>query len=467
MYPEKLPMADHDVVNAVCSKIYKTLNAGDTVNPNAPIPADSSYVSFLMPGASIDLTDLRFGFSPIASEIEAASAFADFVNNIPNTTGFFRTSQRKLYDEYKRMLQEAILAQGNLSQAEEARLKRATEALYVTTQIQDIVTGDLVSTTADTPFYERYSSLLADYQDQLLSYNARLINVQTNPGDPLVVADFNINGPIYRSRVRQAFDKLVSSGSNTVETAIAVIDQLTGRDPVRLFADARDRLNSSRRFDLNGQEYYFTKYFPTSFVTNPNSFQPFTLDSKELSSIDTSTSTSWGGGANIGFGLWSFGANASYSSSLETQQSDSNNFSLKMELGRIALRRSWFTPNLLSARSWKFPDNDPTPLSDGGIPPKGALTGYITELILARNVEVGIDMTSSFNSQAASRFNASGSVGWGPFRLRGGYTRNTSRNTSDFSSDAFGIKAPGIQIIGAICQLLPKSPNPDPGVVFS
>ncbi len=455
---------DQITINALCAKIFATLNAGDTVNSNASPRPDGSFVSFAVPGPALTLEDIRFGFSPVASEIEAASAFADFANNVPNPTGFFRTSQNKVWDEYKHMLQAAVLGNSHLTQEEQQRLDRATNALYSRTQIQDIVTGDLVDTIADTALYERYSKLKADYEDQLLSYNARLINVQTNPNNPQILADFNINGPIYRSRVRQAFDRMVSSGSNTVDTALAVIDQLSGRDPARLFADARDRLNSSRRFDLNGQEYYFTKYFPTTFVNNPAAWTQFSMTSEEVHTTDTSTSTSWGGGAGIGFGLWSFGASAHYGSQQSQSTSDVSDFSLTMELTRLPLRRSWFTPGLLTSRSWKFPETDPDPLSDGAIPPHGRMIGYITDFILARNVKVSMDMTTERNSHAASQFSASASVGWGPFSLRGGYTRNTSSSTHDFTHDNVGFFTPGMMIIGFVCQFLPKAPNPLPGI---
>ena len=455
---------DEEVLNTLLSKIYMILNAGDTITFTPR--ADSSYVSFCVPGIPIAQQDLTFGFNPTVAEIEAASGFADLVNNIPLPTGFWRTSTSKLHDQYKRVLNGAILAQSQLTQQEQEVLKRCNDALWSKSTVVDPISGEQVEILIDTPLYERYQKLKATYEAYRLSYNNLLINVQTNPNNPQVVADFNINGPIYRNRAIQAENQWRGAGANIVETALAQIAQFTGRDPSTLFAEARANLELSERLDTNGQAYYFTKYFPTNFFAAQDSWTKFVFKNSEVHTTSTATSTSWGGGGSVGFGLWSFGASASYSSQHSTYSSDASNLSVEVELTRVPLRRSWFRPNILTSKSWKSDPANPITLSDGGMPPQGELVGYMTEMILARKLNVGMDMSSTRDSQASSQFSSSASVGWGPFSLRGNYSRSTSTQSHDFTSNAGGFSCPGMQIIGFTYLMLPKAPNPDPAVPF-
>ncbi len=63
--------------------------------------------------------------------------------------------------------------------------------------------------------------------------------------------------------------------------------------------------------------------------------------------------------------------------------------SLSIEVFPLTLRRAWFDPALFQSRAWKWNDE---PLSDGGDPPKGLLTAYIVQMILARKLEINLDL---------------------------------------------------------------------------
>jgi len=253
--------------------------------------------------------------------------------------------------------------------------------------VYDPVTDTTTVGPVDTPLLERYSNLRTAYQNASLAYNS-LANRATTSTDPAVIGDWNLNGPIYRAQVQQAYNKWVAAGKNTIETCYAVIDQLTGRDPALPYAQARDRLTLSRRFDLNQQLYHFTKFFPSRFYEVPD-WPKFSFRHTEVHTTDTSTSTSWGGRAGVGWGLWSFGASAQYSSQRQTSTCDTQDFQLTMDMVRLPIRRSWFTPSILTSRGWK----SNLVLHDGGLPPQGAMIGYVTDLIVARKVDCRMDMT--------------------------------------------------------------------------
>jgi nucleoid-associated protein YgaU len=57
------------------------------------------------------------------------------------------------------------------------------------------------------------------------------------------------------------------------------------------------------------------------------------------------------------------------------------------EYSYVTVNRPWFTPQLFNSQAWRFPDPGHV-LSDGGSPPKGECTAYVTGLVLARNIAV-------------------------------------------------------------------------------
>ena len=102
--------------------------------------------------------------------------------------------------------------------------------------------------------------------------------------------------------------------------------------------------------------------------------------------------------------------------------------------------------------------------SDGGKPPatNGTCIGYPTAALFVRGVEItSAELTQAYH-QFSSSTSGSASVGWGPFQLSGNYS-NKQGGTS-FNSNAVGntLKIPGLGLIGLVCHLFDKCPNPLP-----
>ncbi|ASF48200.1 hypothetical protein [Methylovulum psychrotolerans] len=453
---------DKEVLDAMLGKIYMILNGGDTVN-TVHQPNDT-FVSYTTLGIALSNEDLSFGFSTSSKEISAASNFADLVNSIPKCRGFWDPSSDKIWDIYNKILTLSILAPGSLTQEEERQLKACLDSLYTTTTVVDPDTGESKQMPMETPLYTRYKKGRGAYEAALMAYNNLLINVKTNPNNPSVVIDWNLNGPLYKQRAMSAYDDWIANGKNIVEKALGKIDILTGRSPERLWQELKTRFNQSKRLDLQGQDYWHTAMFPSDFYTSAydDSWTKFTFSGEEVHTVDTSTSTSWGGGGSIGYGLWSFGASATYGSQTSSHHSDASNMSLSLELMKIPLRRSWLDTSMLKTRIWKFdPAYNLGDLSDGAVPPNGLMVGIPAAIIVARNLKITMSMSTVDDTYAASQFSTSATVGWGPFSLRGNYSRSTSKNTHDFSSSNGVIECPGKQIIGFTVELFPKCPNPN------
>jgi hypothetical protein len=160
--------------------------------------------------------------------------------------------------------------------------------------------------------------------------------------------------------------------------------------------------------------------------------------------------------------LWSFGATANYAEQKTFSKVDTAGNHLKCKLTAISLRRSWFDASLFMSHGWRFdPKINSTVFSDGGDPPKGDMPAIITGVVVAKEVNIGVDWSNTTDESFASQLSVSASVGWGPFSVRGNYSRNYTRTTHDYAKTVAGIEVPGMQIIGFVCQTLPKLPDPD------
>jgi hypothetical protein len=452
---------DKEIMDALRAKIYAILSAGDNVN-NIP-SAGSTLVSFCIPGIPLAVEDLDFGFlSQNVNQLNAASAFFELVDTIPKPTGFWNTSNAKMSEEYEKILTTKLLPISNLSQSELTLLSNAKRLLVQDVEIIDLYTGQRKTVPGDTPLFEKYKQLKADYENALLKYNNLYLNMVIR-GDQQSRMEWSINGPVFQSQLSTSFQTWLPV-KQQIEQALSIIENLDGRGPTQYWSGLLDDFRRSKRTDASAMNFLLTKYFPESFWddAHKDSWTKFSFKSSEIHTVDTRTSTSWGGGAGVSFGLWSIGGDASYGSQYNTFSSDGNNLQIDVDLVKIPLRRSWFNSGIFASHGWKFdPNVNRDLLSDGGTPPKGTLVGYSTSLIIARNLLLSMDLSSTRDSYAASQFSTSMKIGWGPFSIRGNYTRTTQTSTHDFKYDAGAISCPGMQIIGFINELLPKSPDPD------
>jgi len=452
---------DKEIMDALRAKLYAIVSAGDTLN-NVP-SGGSTFLSFCNPGIPLAIEDLDFGFlSQNQRQIESSSAFFELVDTIPKPSGFWSTANSKMNKEYEKVLTSKVLPISNLTNQELTLLNNAKKLLVQDMEIIDLYSGQKKTIPGDTPIFERYKQLKAAYENALLKYNSLLINM-TIRGDQASRMEWSLNGPVFQSQVNSFYQTWLPIKQH-IEEALSIIENLDGRGPNQYWSGLLDDFRKSKRTDASGQNFLLTKYFPETFWDDAHteSWTKFSFISSEIHNVDTRTSTSWGGGADVSFGLWSFGGDASSSSQYNTYSSDSNNLGIDVELVKIPLRRSWFNSGIFNSRGWKFdPNLNRDLLSDGGTPPSGTLIGYSTSLIVARNLILKMDLSSTRDSYAASQFSSSLKIGWGPFSLRGNYSKSTQTSTHDFKFDSGGISCPGMQIIAFVNELLPKSPNPD------
>lgn len=454
---------DPEIMNALMAKMHSVIVGDDPVN-NVAVPG-GNYIAFSRPGISIGNEDLDFGFlSQNAQKFEAGADFADLVNTIPTGLGRWEANDRKVNDQYTRVLNTSVYPVSELSDEEEERLERAKSILNKEAEAIDLITGDVQKVIVDSPLYELYQERQENYISELIKYRTLQADLTARPDDPEALQQWNLLSPAYEQKVNAARQRWIAGGKEKVEEAIGVISALEGRGYFKYWLDLEERRVRSIRRNADGEEYLVTKYFPANFWkdSHNDSWTRFSMKHSEVHTINTESETKWGGKAGGNFGLWNIGGSAKYHEIKRDEKSDSSFEGVDFEVLRVPLRRSWWDANVFESKAWQFdPQLDSTQLSDGNTPPDGSMVGYVSALIIARNVTLKFDTESEANSYAMREITASASGGWGPFSVKANYYRRNETTTHDFVQDQNAISIPGMQIIGFECSMLNKSPDPD------
>ncbi|HEY8610178.1 MAG TPA: hypothetical protein VIL69_02690 [Roseomonas sp.] len=450
-----------ELMNAVLEKLARVVLGPETVT-GMDMPKDS-YISFCSPGIAVDGIDFDFGFTaPTSNTTSAASDFSSLVNSIPPTSGRFLPSDRKLYDVYQMILRDAVLPHVKLSQQEQNILNAARSLLVREVDTIDIATGGVVKKPADTPLFEAYKERETTYLNTALAYKSLQVTLLFDER-PQAKTEWALKGPLLEKQVRAAFNSWIPVRDQVLK-ALGAIQTIGERGPEVYWSNLKANLDRSIFSTPEGDQYFLTKYFPGKFwdAAHVTGWSDFTFNHEEVHELNEQSTMDVSGGGSTSFGLWSIGGSASYSEQREYFKGDTTGTSFKVKLTVVPLRRTWFDASVLENRAWKFdPGINKSIISDGKAPGSGLMPSYITGMILARDLSIKTDMTSTENEHVATQTKASANVGWGPFSVRGNYSRTTDRKTHDFVRNAAGIEAPGMQIIGFICQRVQKMPDPD------
>lgn len=358
--------------------------------------AEDAFLAFQNPGLPVSPRDLSFNLPESESDLtpqEALNASADFarlVNLIPAYSSIWSSDGRMLWDEYKTVLNQALVASQSLTEPQMAELQEA----------QKVVDSKKLDT------YRRYEKA---YLDALEQYNARKLSAE-NSTDPKIKQDWQVEEPTYKAKVNRAYSDWVAKGYKAeVDEAFADIDRLTGRNPQLAWAtwkqDFQDTIPAT---DLNGQEFYETSFWPSKFF-KPDAQGQWTtleLDASEIAALSLKAS----GSTRQRF-------SRSSSAVDETQALDLDISHLSVELTRVEIMRPWFNPSVFRSRFWKWP-HEREPLSDGQEPPQGSLPGYAISIIFARNLEIKLKPNSESNKRIVKQLQAAKPIYIGPLRLK-------------------------------------------------
>lgn len=455
--------ANANVMGSLTQKITQIMTAPDTVNSGAT--ANQSFIAFCSPGVAIAEADLQFADMTTKAEINANGAFSQVVNNIPNSSGFWGLTDKKVWDIYQDAITNVTLPVTTLTEQQQAMLTKAQGFLTQTVTKTDPFTNQQTTVTQDSQPYAAYKQLQTAYITALTTYNGMQIQANAPGASDTVVQQWARNAAAWKSQVTTAYGAWVADGyKDYVEEAIGIISNLAGQGPEALYQSMKANFNADRLTDTLGQQFYPTYVYPSDPLQPAlaSSWLNYEFNLQDIQTFQSQSQTNSGGSAGASWGLWSASASAQYGSGQSNYECDTSDLGVAVQLLQIPLTRAWMRPEIFWSHGWKWaPSAGFGPVSDGASPPQGLMPLFPTAVILAQNLNINLDMTNQKNSSSWSSISTSASFGWGPFSISGNYSHSESQAQSHYTHSNSGISVPGPQIIAYVCEVIPQSPNPD------
>jgi hypothetical protein len=471
--------------STMLTRLSNIVNGGDQ---RTPASADS-FLTWCAPGIPFDPKEFDFaaggfGARQDAGEyrrlVQQAFNFAQFVDFIPTLNAPYgregqeylnRPSQQRLSHIYAEVLRFSKVVDQELTPDQQAKLEKFRGLLRQTRKVKDLVTDEEKDVVEDGPILKAYNEKMAAYVAERTFYNSKRVAADSavGPNGVAAVADWASNAEMYWLKVKAARDAWVSGGyRNEVDEMNAAIDQATRRS-LKLWKQGlvEDLEKAQMAATTPGSTFQFTTLIPGNFA-NSAGWTGYNMHHEHTTANTQYENESWTAGGSVGFGFWSFGADASHSSESFHSDYGCESFALSMELAPVVISRPWFSAEFFKNRGWNlkkgdgwFYDDFP---SDGGRPPKGNLIGYSTLALFARNIVIESAEFASAYDQAQSKTDVGGSVGWGPFSLSGSYSHGEGETHFQATRDGSKVIVPGMQIIGFVNELIGKAPNPMEGL---
>lgn len=448
---------------------------------------ESTYLTWCQPGLPYTADDFDFAASGLNSTdpVEAlkraqhAFAFATQVDMVPDPSGVYRGQERngvyvttgdRLSTMYQAILNAAKVVDYPLTESQKTALEKARSDLFSVATQTDPDTGLTEEIAKESLKVRSARKYYQAYLEAALRYNsaATAAGSAAGPNAGADISYFQANGSLLRQQMNDAWGDYIANYGGDVARAKDLIRQLTEGGMVGWKNMLMNALMTPVSLPgAGGAQYFYTTVVPGGFASAPG-WTTFSTSSDKVGSTWASKSTSWSAGGKVGWGFWSAGADASTSYTESSSNVQVSNFLLKFSLTQVTVVRPWFYPEWFTNRGWMLEPGVgwqfPKLPSDGGDPPDGVFVGYPVQLVFVKDVQiVSTEFAQAYKNHSSST-QASASVGWGPFTLRGSHGNSSSGGSFDSATTSSSVTVPGLQLIATINHLFDKAPNPDPSI---
>ena len=345
---------------AKIDQLYKSVSDGD-----------NSFISY----TALPTTYTSNNFVFLGSEGNGVNAnaavhnqweFSHLTGVIPKVKLLWDSKVEHIWQVYKEVIDNALIAERQLSQAQEKALKDACE-------IRD---------TAG----ENYSKYQTDYFAKQLEIN-NLVIERNHDASTDREMEINIVLEFKNNELKQIEQNWIAHGKKeTYENAIATISNLERNSISKWKYDIGTKLaDHNKQSDPGtGNDFYPTYCVPSDFYREQGSgWAEITLNKSEVDTL---------------YQYAKDGLFKDFHSILSNQYSELEIEKLSAKIAFITITRDWFDPRFLDSGLWKLPEYLKL-LSDGGTPPKGELPAFIDKLIFIKDVDVELKQNSQVNKK--------------------------------------------------------------------
>lgn len=311
--------------------------------------------------------------------------------------------------------------------------------------------------------YEKeYDEYLEKYLVALDEYDAALATYQNDKSKPVP--------PSARLRLKRAYDQWVAHHKEAVESAVAVMAQYEALEPSAFWYKMLDRFkvgtqrtSMDNEFQVMGFSPPYKSWFEKAGWTS------FTFTQKDMDNQRKSDAIGVAGQLDGQFGIIKLSGSGDYHQDSSYVKIDQVDLTFSCELMRVSLDRFWMNPLIFSSKAWRWAKGTPTygmefstgADIEGDIAPEGTMTVIPTAAILSRNLRVTGKFEDTLVQELNRKIAAEASVGIGPFAISGKFNMEQHEGSEKGTIATNGMEANDVQIVALICEVLPKSPNPD------
>lgn len=338
---------------ALMAKAKKVFGAEDTFLsfPVSPLPYTKRELDFFSDRDAADILQSQ----------EHLQAFSTLVNMIPEDEAWMPAGTDFLWDVYEQVLKEANFAESTRTPEEEAAYLKARSFLRVTDE-----NGMFVSDSEPVRAYKQYKDAFLVAEQKYIADKF----TGENASDPAERQRWReVDEPAQRANLEALKTEWITSGfKNEVEMAQAKFASLGARSPMLTWAEWNSRFNKDID-TLTGAanaSSVFPSFFSPSNAIDDDAWQSFKLSAEEVKVLLNE-------------------APPELRERFNADNAAAGNKSLTFEFSSAAIQRPWLASDVFKARFWRFSDAGRV-LSDGGKPPKGACSAYVTAIVFARRV---------------------------------------------------------------------------------
>lgn len=486
-----MPMENSgDLMKALIAKLYATITGDD---PAISIPRNK-FVTWYLPGITFMPEDLRYCSTGLtgarAEDIQQAyhQAFvlSTLFDHVPDTSngfvtpemqqGIFAGTGDRISSVYNDVLKYSRVLDRPLSATEEEKLKKFRDLLSVEVEEEDLITGEMRTTTRPGKLTIAYTNGLDNYQqvaDELLDMKIdALAATGDDPESRRRVYAWNEKSKYVKKRLAAAEMAWVTQGyKNEYEKIAAYIAQVTEKSLVLYKEDLKRKFENARLTSIldGDSDFFYTTLLPGNFAQSPG-WTKFEFTESDYRTHANSQTTKWGGGGAFSFGIFSIGGSAGGTRTTTSDDQTARNFSASFEFTQVPIARPWFEPGFFSMRSWTLDDHwnltyDNQPVSDGtGQGNTGRLVAYPTSALFIRNLKIRSSAWENHASTLASATQGGGGVAIGPFMLGGRASTTAQSRDTHYHFNGDELSVDGMQLIGTIDAIIPRSPNLNPAI---
>jgi hypothetical protein len=456
---------DNHVLHLIYDRLYDVLTYAPSGRPSA---VDPKSLIQLAQNFSVNPGEFEDAVTPtnLDGDLAQTEAFSRLMDRLSEPSTLYIPSAATLSDTYSLIVNGA----DTLIKPTAAQQKIYDDANEILWDEMTLVDKKGVShtTPVESDYYQAYKDAQGEYTGAITAYRTAYFNLDLTQKDQQ--REWQTEEPALKAGIDDAYRNLTAGGSKLVEGALAALSSSINNGVSLAIAQAQTTMkNSAQPSNLpNTSDWYLSYASPGNWTSMEaiENMSDISIDTTSENYSKNSNFNAYSAGIDASWGLWSVGADVSGSSTHETEHSDSTNLKLTAKIGTVQIVRPWYTPYLFGLKSWFINGYARGKISDG----KSGISADTSQVlpfvpaafVVARDIVLSGNFSQADRDFIAKQFAANVSVGWGPFKVKTGYSQGDEKETVSHDGDITTIRTPGLQIIGFINALTPFSPSDDP-----